>query len=164
MHKYGPLRCGLFVYDSIRVVVIVLSLIAAAGSGTGGGAETPLLMYAAPNALFPLLALFLLMVPGAEGRPCLLLYLAGKIAAAGAGAAWLLFFPKGILERVFLHLAAQNWAAVAAPVSTVFLLFFDGISVLCAVTLLRSGGPDAAKKAGGFLERDARESFPEGEH
>ncbi|MDR2515926.1 MAG: hypothetical protein LBC88_00930 [Spirochaetaceae bacterium] len=152
----------MFVYDSIRVIVIVLSLLAAAGSGTADGTGTPLLMYAAPNALFPLLALFLLMSPGAEGRPCLLLYFAGKIAAALAGAAWFLFSQKGVLESAFFHLAARNWAALAAPVSTVFLLFFDGISILCAAALMRGGGPDAAKKEGGFFGPDARESLPEG--
>jgi hypothetical protein len=50
----------------------------------------PLLVYIAPNALFPLMALFLLLKPE-EYRSYIVLYMAGKVLAAAAGVGWVIF-------------------------------------------------------------------------
>jgi hypothetical protein len=137
MYKYGPLRCGMFIYDSIRTVVIIGALFAAAG---GRAPEErlmpPLLMYAASNALFPLAALFLWVRPEAY-KSYLPLYLAGKLAAAAAGVCWLLLSTGGIAAVITSAIVGQDFAPLAIPGSTLLLLFLDGISILGVLALLR---------------------------
>jgi hypothetical protein len=138
-----PLCCGLFIYDTIRVIVIVGALIIAAlGRQAGGQYEPPLLMYAAPNALFPLAALFLWLRPETY-RPCIPLYVAGKIAAAAAAAYWLLLTTNG-MASFYSALSMRSLYVLAAPASTVMLLLFDSISILAALKILRGAGNEEA--------------------
>ena len=56
-----------------------------------GTVQVPYLLYSAPNALFPLMAFFLLIRPR-EYHAYLSLYIAGKSVALSAALGWLLFF------------------------------------------------------------------------
>jgi hypothetical protein len=93
------LRLGIFFYDSLRVFFLLTLLAGVAGdpSGPGGmfqgapdGIRFPYIIYAAPNALFPLMAFFLLIRPG-ESAAFIPLYISGKVISTAALAGWVLF-------------------------------------------------------------------------
>jgi hypothetical protein len=91
------LRLGIFFYDSLRVFFLLALLSGVTGdpSGPGGmfqgapdGIRFPYILYAAPNALFPLLSFFLLIRPG-ESAAFIPLYITGKIISTAALAGWI---------------------------------------------------------------------------
>ncbi|MDR2144230.1 MAG: hypothetical protein LBP29_07665 [Treponema sp.] len=93
------LRLGIFFYDSLRIFFLLALLVRVTGdpSGPGGmfqgtpdGMRFPYIIYAAPNALFPLMAFFLLIRP-AESAAFVPLYITGKIISMAALAGWVLF-------------------------------------------------------------------------
>jgi hypothetical protein len=75
------------------VVAAALDFMTAEGSGTEN--FFPYVVYTAPNALFPLMALFLLLHLEAY-RPYLSLYMAGKTVSAASATVWLIFFSRNI--------------------------------------------------------------------
>jgi hypothetical protein len=93
------LRFMIFAYDSLRLLFILallkVFLEAPSGplgefSGLPGGLEFPLIAFSAPNALFPLMSLFLL-IRAAASRGFIPLYATGKVVCAAALGAWFLF-------------------------------------------------------------------------
>jgi hypothetical protein len=120
------LRLGIFFYDILRVFFLVTLLAGVTGdpSGPGGmfqgvpdGIRFPYMVYAAPGALFPLMAFFLLIRPG-ESRAFVPLYMTGKVISAAALAGWAFFaFAKlhGFLPvmRLFSFLGAADLTTVA---------------------------------------------------
>jgi hypothetical protein len=145
MGEYRPLRWGIFVYDVLRLIVMLeTALVFVVPANGPGGAFFPLSAYMAPNALFPIMALLLCLRPDEHGA-YVLLYIAGKIVGVMANLGWLVFsFKNGALNtavygdfssRIFL-----GWAFV--------MLLFDGLSVLGGFTLNR-GRIKAARIAEG---------------
>jgi hypothetical protein len=96
MAVYKPLRLSLFIYDLIRLVIMLEFLRIFAPPGNPGGAGTfPYLVFAAANALYPLMSLFLWLKCEAY-TPYLPLYAAGKLIAAAAALAWFFVSAPGL--------------------------------------------------------------------
>jgi hypothetical protein len=134
MGEYRPLRGGIFVYDMLRLIVMLETTVVFTLPADGpGGSFFPLPAYMAPNALFPMMALLLWLRPDEHGS-YVFLYIAGKIVGIMANLGWLAFsFKNGALNaavygdfssRIFL-----GWALAMA--------FFDGLSVLGGFLLNR---------------------------
>jgi hypothetical protein len=120
------LRLGIFFYDSLRVFFLLALLAGVTGnpSGPGGmfhgapdGIPFPYIIYAAPNALFPLISFFLLIRP-VESAAFASLYITGKAISTAALAGWAVFaflgqgsLPPFIL--LFFCLGAADITAVA---------------------------------------------------
>jgi hypothetical protein len=96
MEIFRPLRAVLFAYEMIRLLFLLflayfLQL----------PISFPWPLYAVPNALFPLMTLFLLIrLP--DYRAYIPLYIAGKISALAASLGWLFFSGNGLIASVFL--------------------------------------------------------------
>ena len=76
-----PLRAGLFVYECLRVFILVLFLLVASIEASAGGIYLGTYsVYMSSNALFALMALFLWLKPE-EYINYSLLYIAGKVIA-----------------------------------------------------------------------------------
>jgi hypothetical protein len=144
----------MFIGDSIRLLLMGGALFAAAWEGQDGGAP-PLLLFAAPNVLFPLAALLLWLRPEAYGA-YLPLYLAGKITAAAANLCWIFYSAANIAQSFMTALMLRNIAVLAVPAAAVLLLLFDGLSIAGALRLLYSNGPSpGAGQGGGRREVDS---------
>ncbi|MDR2049632.1 MAG: hypothetical protein LBP69_09285 [Treponema sp.] len=129
------LRLGIFFYDSLRVFFLLALLAGVTGdpSGPGGmfqgapdGIRFPYILYAAPNALFPLISLFLLIRPG-ESAAFIPLYITGKAISIAALAGWVFFaflklrsLPPFIL--LFFCLGAADITAAAGTALLNFTL------------------------------------------
>jgi hypothetical protein len=83
------LRAGLFIYECFRLLWVM---------GPGGQFGIPALaVYAAPSALFPLMALFFWLDSSRYGV-YVPLYMAGKIISICAAVGWLIFFRLNIMN------------------------------------------------------------------
>lgn len=127
----------LFVYDCLRLFFLLSLLALSAGSsggflGISGGAGFPFMVYAAPNALFPLMSFFLMIRP-AESRAFAPLYASGKIIAAAALSAWIVL---AVLRR-----------GAISPAWAFFLGAADLASAAGAVLLKVPNQPAAAQSA-----------------
>jgi hypothetical protein len=80
------LREGLFLYEILRIVVLI-RLLTAFLSPMEDGYLFPYLVYTVPNAFFPLMALFIWMSLE-RYRPYISLYTAGKIITVVSFLAW----------------------------------------------------------------------------
>ncbi|MDR1929874.1 MAG: hypothetical protein LBQ44_04505 [Treponema sp.] len=102
MKEYRAVRTIIFIYDCSRLLFL-LSLISAflfvnpagpAGMFRGSpgimGLSFPFLVYAAPNALFPLMSFFL-MVRFELSKAYIPLYITGKLIVLSAAAVWFFF-------------------------------------------------------------------------
>ena len=87
MDVYRPLRAGLFIYECLRVFILVLFLFVASIEASVNGTYS---VYMSSNALFPLMALFLWLKPE-EYANYSLLYIAGKIIALISFYVWEIF-------------------------------------------------------------------------
>jgi hypothetical protein len=88
MDVYRPLRISLFLYELLRLLTLaVLFAVFSPLEGAVKSGVFPYLVYAAPNALFPLMTLFMWLRPKAY-RSYLSLYTAGKIIAVAAFYGW----------------------------------------------------------------------------
>ena len=87
-----PLRAALFIYETIRLLLLVVFLFIAPLEAESyvGGAFFPYFVYLSANALFPLMALFIWLRPE-EHQNYLSLYLAGKIIGVVSFFAWEFF-------------------------------------------------------------------------
>jgi hypothetical protein len=93
------LRLGIFFYDILRGFFLLTLLAGVTGdpSGPGGmfqgapdGLRFPYMMYASPNALFPLMSLFLL-IRSAQSKAFVPLYMTGKVISVAALGGWAFF-------------------------------------------------------------------------
>ena len=101
MDIYRPLGAGLFFYECLRILLLVVFLvIAPPGSGfsvdsgfqdsNAGGAFFPYIVYLSSSALFPIMTLFI-WLKREEYRNYLPLYMAGKIIAVVLFYFWAFF-------------------------------------------------------------------------
>jgi hypothetical protein len=126
MSVFRPLKVVIFLYDLIRLPALLWVLPALlVMPETAGDIGVPLAVYAAPNALFPLMALFLLLKP-AEYRPFVPLYLAGKAAAVAANLGW--FFAS--VGRLRAALPGGVYGVLYTLGFLLFLAVLDALSVL----------------------------------
>jgi hypothetical protein len=144
MDVYRPLRGGIFLFELGRLLLILWMMTALViPLRADGEIGFPYLGYGVPNALFLLMAFFLLLRPG-EYRPYIHLYMAGKIIAIAANLGWLLFSLRDIPLA-----AAMDTERTQLILGFVFLLVaLDGLSIL-GVSLLNTRLKRAALKAGG---------------
>ena len=129
MRLFGPrgpegpaltLRFTLFVFDCLRLSFLLNLLAAFIGASAdlegfeaANGLRFPYMVYAAPNALFPLMSLFLL-IRLAESKAFIPLYISGKAITAAALTVWIVM--NGERRELFLwafFLGAADIAAAA---------------------------------------------------
>ena len=72
-----PLGAGLFVYECLRLLLLVVFLLVSSQEPSGYGTHS---VYMSSNALFPIMALFMWLKPGDYGNYSTL-FIAGKIIA-----------------------------------------------------------------------------------
>jgi hypothetical protein len=128
MEIYRPLRAALFIYEGVRLVVLVwmFSLLR-----PGGGVDFfPWLVYAAPNALFPLMTLFLWQSVSRWGAYAPL-YASGKCVALVSIVAFCFFSRQNMYTALYL----KNPEAFLAFGSILFLLAGDMLSVAGGLAL-----------------------------
>ncbi|MDR1899769.1 MAG: hypothetical protein LBQ55_07170 [Treponema sp.] len=135
MAKYSPLRAVLFIYESIRFCVLLGIFLALAP-------DSPLIpfpwpVFIVPNALFPLMTLFLWLRP-ASYRPYAALYAAGKIVAAAALLGWCVLSRPDLAVMVL----ADRRSLLFALGAVVFLFAGDALSAAGALALVKGRKED----------------------
>jgi hypothetical protein len=132
MRLFGPrgpeepaltLRFALFVFDCLRFSFLLNLLAGFIVSANPAGFEVeglrfPYMVYAAPNALFPLMSLFLL-IRLAASRAFVPLYISGKAIAAAALAAWIVVNSER--RELFLWALFLGAADIATAVSAALI-------------------------------------------
>lgn len=114
MKVYKPLRVALFVYELFRLLILLGVLVVV--PRLSQPFETfPFLLYMVPNALFPLMAFFLLL-DFFYYIPYLSLYMAGKTIAVASMIGW---YVTG----------APMFDAIITGAS-LFIALFDALSIL----------------------------------
>jgi hypothetical protein len=138
MNVYRPLRAALFFYELLRL--FLLAAFFTVFSPLEGAAKEgvfPYLVYVTPNALFPLMTLFIWLKPG-DYRNYLPLYTAGKVIAAAAFYGWGFF---SLRSSGLEYLRMANLASVMEVLILFgggFLLnLFDILSVFGSWALAR---------------------------
>jgi hypothetical protein len=139
MREYRTVRTAIFIYDCSRLLFLLsllsvfLSFNPAGPMGMFQGLTQsamsisfPFLVYAAPNALFPLMSFFL-MIRFETSKAYIPLYMTGKIIALSAAVMWFFF----IFTRV------RELPRTALPA---FVLGIADIGSLLGMTLFRNRG------------------------
>jgi hypothetical protein len=91
MEPYRPLRLIFFIFDFIRLAVMISLLMAfVPPADSEGSGVFPYVFYTVPNGLFPLISFFLLFRLDVY-KPYIALYIAGKILAVVAVFTWFIF-------------------------------------------------------------------------
>jgi hypothetical protein len=130
MEIYRPLRAALFLYECIRLVVLMgVFVLLRPGDGTGA---FPWLVYAVPNALFPLMALFVWRRFSRYGA-YVPLYVSGKCIALAAIFGFCLFSRRDVYTAVYL----RNPGVFIILGSLLFLLFGDLFSAAGGLALAK---------------------------
>jgi hypothetical protein len=146
MGSYRPLRGGIFVYEMLRLIVMLETAILFVLPANGAeGTVFPLLMYIAPNALFPMMALLFWLRPD-EYRSYIFLYIAGKIVGIMANLGGLMFSIKNTPLDMIIH---GDFSSRLFLGSAFVIIFLDGFSVLGA-SLLNRAWKQAARIEGGL--------------
>jgi hypothetical protein len=151
MKIYWPLRISLFLYDLIRLILLISLLSVFDLSREGGGSGFfPYLVYAAPHALFPLMTLFIwIQFPVYESY--IFLYMAGKAIGIVSVFAWII----SSFQNILVSLAAGTERMPVILGSALLLAVTDALSiwggVLLKNKLYRTELPAAA------VEQDAPE-------
>jgi hypothetical protein len=115
--------------------------------GNMGGAGTfPYLVFAAANALYPLMSLFLWLKFEAY-IPYLSLYAAGKFVAVAAALAW--FFLSAPELAAYL---SPDRAGILAVLAFNLVIVAADTGSACAALLLKKKIPPAPAEAGAFQE------------
>lgn len=151
MGSRRSLRFLLFAFDALRLVAVVsaLSALRSLFSPPGGGSlGAHAIAFAAPQALFPLMALFSWLDP-VRYAPYSALYAAGKAISVVSIGAWLVASAQDALMAIGLgNTLVILFAAVSAIV-----LFYDLLSAVLAIYLVsldagtgKEGLADAAGK------------------
>ena len=130
MDVLRPLRAGLFFYEVLRLLaLVILMVLAPIESFSGRGAfHFPYMIYLSSNALFPIMTLFLLLKP-LEHLNFLPLYMAGKIIGSVSFYTWEIFSAKQ-----FLGIENSAFGVILIG-GTAFLSLADILSVWGAWTL-----------------------------
>ena len=148
MEVLKPLRAALFIYECLRILLlVVLLLITSMENGASSGIDFPgesaigaffpYLMYMSANALFPLMALFVWLRPE-EFRNYLTLYMAGKIIVVVSFYAWGLFSTRelGGVEHIVRSITLLG--------GSIFICLADILSIAGAWALKRKYRLDPA--------------------
>ncbi|MDR2258492.1 MAG: hypothetical protein LBE14_05015 [Treponema sp.] len=135
MEIYRPLRAALFLYECVRLAALI-GVFGFLRPGDGAGAF-PWLVYTVPNALFPLMALFVWR-RFSRYAAYVPLYVSGKCIALAAIFGFCLFSRQDLYTAVYL----RNPGVFIILGSLLFLLFGDLLSAaggLALVKKLQSG-------------------------
>jgi hypothetical protein len=128
MDVLRPLRAVFFLYEMLRLLILALFFAFFSPlEGAVKGGIFPFLVYVAPNALFPLMTLFMWLGPK-DYRNYLPLYMAGKVIAVAAFYGWGIFALRSpSLEQVRM----ANLAEVLVLSGGSFILnLFDVFSII----------------------------------
>jgi hypothetical protein len=132
-----PLLWGLLIYETLRLAVFTRIM-------AGGEGEFPSLIFGAPHALFPLMALFM-VVDFNRHTAYIPLYTAGKalsvLVLVGSGFFWREKIVQAILLKGLEYLYTAGLLATAA--------LGDIVSVFCGVFLVLRRGKAAGDPAEG---------------
>ncbi|MDR3167209.1 MAG: hypothetical protein LBT93_04640 [Treponema sp.] len=102
MDLYRPLRVVLFIYELLRLVLVVGITVGFMPPEENGMYYLfPYVVYVVPNALFPLMTLFLWLRLEVY-RPYLALYMAGKTIAVVCAVVWAVFSIQTILGSLYI--------------------------------------------------------------
>jgi len=94
MDVHRPLGAGLFLYECLRLLMLVFFLLFASFESASSGYYT---VYMTSNALFPLMALFIWLKPD-EYRSYTTLYMAGKFIFLISYYLWEIFTLRGFIR------------------------------------------------------------------
>jgi hypothetical protein len=130
MEIFRPLRAALFLYECVRLVILI-GVFSFLRPGEGAGVF-PWLVYAVPNALFPLMALFLWRRFSRYGA-YLPLYVSGKCIVLAAVLGFCVFFRQDVYTAVYL----RGPGILITLGSLLFLLPGDLFSVLGGLALIK---------------------------
>jgi hypothetical protein len=134
MGEYRPLCGGIFVYDVLRLIVMLeTAVLFALPVNSPEEVVFPLLAYMAPNALFPMMTLLLWLRPD-DYNPYIFLYIAGKIVGIMANLGWLAFSIKSTTLDMMIHGSFNSRLFLGLALVMVRL---DGLSVLGGFLLNR---------------------------
>jgi hypothetical protein len=109
MNVHRALRGILFLYELLRLLILaVLFGVFSPLEGAVSSTFFPYLVYVTPNALFPLITLFMWLRP-VDYRNYLPLYMAGKVIAAAAFYGWSFFVlrPSGLENLMMTDLTEK---------------------------------------------------------
>jgi len=130
MDVYRPLRAGLFFYECLRLLLLVVFIYAASLGNSFGVKGFPYLVYLSANALFPMMVLFVWLRPE-EHWNYLSLYMAGKIIGL-------------ITFYIWQYFSSREFLGTESQVIGTFLFF--GSAILCLTDILSLWGAWALKK------------------
>jgi hypothetical protein len=135
MNVFKPLRAVFFVYETLRLLILATFFAFFSPlEGAVKGEVFPFLVYVTPNALFPLMTLFMWLKP-ADYRNYLPLYMAGKVITAAAFYGWGIF---ALRSSALEHLGMANWVETLVLFGGSFVLnLFDVFSVLGSWVLFK---------------------------
>jgi hypothetical protein len=158
MEIYRPLRGVLLLYECIRLLALVW-VFGAFRPGDGAGIF-PWLVYAVPNALFPLMALFLWRQLS-RYAVYLPLYISGKCIALASIAGYWIFSRQNVFAALYL----KNPAVFAALGILLLLAAGDLFSIAGGLALARKlpAPQDAGLKNAGAAEIPAAKAGEDGE-
>jgi hypothetical protein len=139
METYRPLRAALFLYECIRLAVLT-GVFSFLRPGDGAG-FFPWLVYTAPNALFPLMTLFIWRRFSRYGT-YLPLYISGKCIALAAVFGFCVFSRQDLYMAINLMIPG----VFTALGSLLFLLAGDLLSAAGGLALVKK--LQDVKKAG----------------
>jgi hypothetical protein len=128
MDVLRPFRAVFFFYEIFRLLTLaVFFAVFSPLEGAVKGGVFPYLVYITPNALFPLMTLFMWLRP-ADYRNYLPLYMAGKVIAAAAFYGWGIF---ALRSPALDHLRTANLAELLVLSGGSFILnLFDVFSII----------------------------------
>jgi hypothetical protein len=140
---YRPLRLALFVYEVLRLVILAFLFVEWRAMGERD--LFPVLLYAAPNALFPLMALFLLARLSQSGAYAPL-YAAGKIIALVTALFWCIFSGNDIINALMM-----DKPGIILILEGVLGIFtgdvFSAVLLFILIKKLNAAKPDISKPA-----------------
>jgi hypothetical protein len=143
MRAYRTVRTAVFIYDCSRLLFL-LTLVTAFYSGPAGfedaGRSFPWMMYAAPNALFPLMSFFLL-IRFEISKAYIPLYISGKILSLLCMFLWMGFslyrqFPPPPEEAWAFQRLAEAFLDILYRMGWAFFLGAADLGSVLGMTLL----------------------------
>jgi hypothetical protein len=148
MDVYRPLRTALFIYECVRLLLLVGFLCFAPPGSAENGISFPYLAFLSSNVLFPLMALFVWLRPG-EYSNYLTLHIAGKIVTVVLFYVWEFISFRQVFENLIRSLILLGGCA--------FISFVDILSVWGAWVLknkfralVRTSGQNNLPEYGGI--------------
>jgi hypothetical protein len=171
MKEYRTLRAALCIYDWLRLLLMISILtgfgaLQSAGEGSEGIAfvtgGVPFLVCTAPNALFPLMSLFL-WLRFHPYRIYIPLYIAGKVIVLAALGGWLFFLLQSnpFSGTVSLRWFLSPFREMSGPVLQGFLFFIaDALSILGMAVLKNRVGAEPVDGGDPVEEVPGNTEFP----